>query len=122
MRLSSSTISLNEMRFFAHHGVTEQERLLGCYYVVDVHLAVDCSAAALSDNLEDTLNYAEVYEVVSREMQISSKLIEHVAGRIARSLLDCFPEVSSLRIRLSKINPPMGADVHSASVELAYER
>lgn len=122
MQIQSSTIALSEMRFFAHHGVTPQEQLIGCHYVVDLCLTFDCSAAALSDELADTVNYAEVYEAVRQAMARSSRLIEHAAARIARAVFALSPGITALTVRLAKQNPPMGADVRSASVELRCTR
>ena len=122
MCIESSYVTLEEMRFFARHGVTEQERQIGCRYVVGLRVAYDCSAAAESDELADALNYAEVYDAVRGEMERSSRLIEHVAGRIARRLFGLFPGITALEVRVSKLNPPMGADVRSASVELRCRR
>lgn len=110
------------MRFFSHHGVTEQERVIGCHYLVNLTLTFDCSAAACSDELADTVNYAEVYGVVREAMACPSRLIEHVAARIARAVFALSPGIAALTVRLSKQNPPMGADVRSASVELRCVR
>lgn len=122
MKIVSSSVTLRSMRFFAHHGVMEQERQVGCHYVVDVSLSVDCAAAAASDELADALNYAEAYDVVRCQVEQSSHLIEHVAGRVARALLDRFPQIEELTVCVLKQNPPLGADVGSASVRLTCRR
>ena len=106
------------MRFYAYHGVMEQEQRVGGEYLVSLDVEVDLSRPAISDILNDTVNYAKLYNVVAREMGKSSLLLEHVAGRIAQSLLDDFPQVKSLRICITKCNPPIGADCRGASVEI----
>lgn len=75
-----------------------------------------------SDSIADTLNYAELLSVVKREMGVPSQLLEHVAGRICRAILTTFPEAEAVDLRLTKINPPMGADCDGAGVELTMER
>ena len=106
------------MKFYAYHGVLEQERRVGNTFVVDLTLTAPLEKAVQSDQLEDTINYAEVYELTKREMNIPSQLLEHVAGRICRALRHHFPQIEQIEIRVSKLNPPFGGDVHSASVLL----
>lgn len=109
------------MRFYAYHGVMEQERRVGGEYLVSLDVEVDLSRAVVSDNVADTVNYAALYDVVAQEMAKPSQLLEHVAGRIAQHVLEGFPLVKGLSIRLTKCNPPMGADCRGASVELKIE-
>ena len=106
------------MKFYAYHGVQEQERRVGNTFVVDLTLTAPLEKAVQSDQLEDTINYAEVYELTKQEMNIPSQLLEHVAGRICRALRHHFPQLEQIEIRVSKLNPPFGGDVHSASVLL----
>ena len=71
-----------------------------------------------SDEVGDTLDYASLYDLVAREMQQPSKLLEHVAGRIAEAISKAFPQVTSIDLELTKLNPPMGADGEGAGVEI----
>ena len=114
----TTKITLQAMKFYAYHGVLEQERRVGNTFVVDLTLTAPLEKAVQSDQLEDTINYAEVYELTKQEMNIPSQLLEHVAGRICRSLRHHFPQIEQIEIRVSKLNPPFGGDVHSASVLL----
>ncbi len=111
-------VFIDGMKFHSFHGVMEQERLTGNDYTVSVRAGYDLSRAVHTDNVDHTLNYAAVYEVVKREMAKPSKLIEHVAGRIAESLFDSFPLILSLEVKIIKHNPPMGADCYGAGVEI----
>lgn len=113
------TIQLQQLRFYAYHGALQQERIVGGEYVVDLHLTVDVDASAYaSDNLEGTVNYAEVYDRVATEMKIPSSLLEHVAHRIASRLLKDFPRVLKADVTICKLNPPMGAASCGACVRL----
>ena len=114
----TSYIRLNSVRFHAFHGVLPQEKTVGGDFVVSMRLGYDISRAMESDDVADTLNYAEVYELVRREMSIPSNLLEHVAGRIVQAVLSAFPAVTSIDLELTKENPPMGADCKGAGVEI----
>ena len=118
MKVESSYVFIKEARFHAYHGVLPQERVVGGEYVVNVCIDCDLSKAVKSDDVEDTLNYAEVYEIINKEMQTPSCLLEHVAGRIGESILKAFPQVKMAEIEITKCNPPMGADCEGAAVKL----
>lgn len=118
MKLMSSKIYLRNVRFHAFHGVLPQEGIVGNDYLVNLVLDYDFSSAMKTDVLQGTLNYAEVYQKVREEMAVPSKLLEHVAGRIAHRLFSDFPEIQKLQLSITKVNPPMGADSDGAGVEV----
>lgn len=118
MKLMSSKIYLRNVRFHAFHGVLPQEGIVGNDYLVNLVLDYDFSSAMKTDDLQGTLNYAEVYQKVREEMAVPSKLLEHVAGRIAHRLFSDFPEIQKLQLSITKVNPPMGADSDGAGVEV----
>ena len=118
MKLSSSYISLNRLRFHARHGVLPQERATGGEFIVSVRARYLFDKALESDNVDDTINYAEIFEIINKEMLTPSCLLEHLAGRIGRSIFNRMPMIESLDITVEKTNPPMGADSDGAAVEL----
>ena len=118
MKLMSSKIYLRNVRFHAFHGVLPQERIVGNDYLVNLVLDYDFSSAMKTDDLQGTLNYAEVYQKVREEMAVPSKLLEHVAGRIGHRLFSDFPEIQKRPLSITKVNPPMGADSDGAGVEV----
>lgn len=118
MKLMSSKIYLRNVRFHAFHGVLPQEGIVGNDYLVNLVLDYDFSSAMKTDDLQGTLNYVEVYQKVREEMAVPSKLLEHVAGRIAHRLFSDFPEIQKLQLSITKVNPPMGADSDGAGVEV----
>lgn len=118
MTIESSYIYLRDVRFHAFHGVMPQEGMVGGDFDVTLRVGYPLEQAMESDEVADTLNYASLYEVVKREMAISSKLLEHVAGRIAKAVSTAFPQVTSIDLNLTKLNPPMGADCKGAGVEI----
>lgn len=107
------------MNFYAYHGVMPQETKVGNRFVVTLTLTAPLEKAVASDELEDTINYAEVYAVVKEQMEIPSKLIEHAAGRILYALKERFPQLAAVELKLSKLNPPFGGDIYSASILLS---
>jgi len=113
-----NAILLENMKFHAFHGVLPEEQLIGATFSVTLKLFFDFSKAAKEDNLSETVDYAEVYDLVKEEMQQRSKLIEHVAQRILDRVFLRFPLIKSAEIRLSKHNPPLGGEVEKATVML----
>lgn len=122
MRIMQSYIILKDLRFYAYHGVGAQETQVGNEFVLDLRLRMDWTCAIRSDEVNDTLSYAEAYEAVKDEMARPSRLLEHVAGRIARRLFQDFSSLEEIELRLVKRNPPMGADIEGAGVELRVQR
>ena len=74
--------------------------------------------AEASDELQDTVNYQKVYQYVKSEMQTRSKLLEHVARRILVRIKQEFPEVNYAKIKIRKLNPPLGGKMDFVAVEL----
>ena len=101
---------------FAFHGVLPQERVVGANYILNIAIDTDFSWAMTTDELDGTISYAEVYEVVKAEMAVPSKLLEHVAFRICRALFDRFPTAKTIHLEILKGNPPIGADCAGAGI------
>ena len=118
MKVEGGYIELKGLRFTAKHGVLPQERVVGGEYVVSVRVGCNLEKAVVSDDVKDTLNYAELYQIINKEMQTPSCLLEHVAGRIGESILTAFPQALSVEIEITKRNPQMGADCDGATVFL----
>lgn len=122
MKIKESYIILDNLYCYAYHGVAPQERVVGNEYQLWIKLKVTFSASALSDNLDDTVSYADVSAVVKEEMAIPSKLLEHVSARIAKRIFNDFGLVEEITLRLFKRNPPMGDDIDHAGVEIVCTR
>lgn len=115
-------ILINGIKLYAHHGVMPQEQKVGAWFTVDANIQTDFTSAMQTDELEGTISYADVYEIIKAEMSIPSKLLEHASGRMARAILQRFPTAKSVCIRLIKDNPPMGAECLGAGVEITMDR
>jgi len=115
-----SIISIEGMEFFAYHGCFKEEQVIGTKFRIDLFLNVDTSAAEKSDQLQDTVNYQSVFQLVKKEMETTSKLLEHVGRRILRSINEQFPTVEHARIKIRKLNPPLGGKMDFVSLELSF--
>ncbi len=115
-----TTITLDKMRFHAFHGVLEQERKVGNEFEVSLTVKYDFKKALYTDNLDDTLNYAELYAVVEREMNEPSKLLECVAGRIIGAVKKEFPNIDGGEIEVKKLTPPFKCQLDSVTVKVKF--
>jgi len=122
MRIMESYVYLRNVRFHAFHGVLPQERKVGAEYTVSLRVGANLSLAVDHDAVDVTIDYSTLYELVRREMSIPSELLEHVAGRIARTVFDHYPQALTVDVDVTKLNPPMGADCAGAGVELHLKR
>ena len=120
--ITSTQIQIKDLKIYARHGVLPQERTVGAYFIINLNVDADIAAAMASDDLADTISYADMLELVRREMATPSKLLEHVAARIARAILDRFPQAAAVDIDIMKQNPPMGADCAGAGVRTRITR
>jgi dihydroneopterin aldolase len=112
-------IRIEDMEFYAFHGHYREEQIVGNHFMVDVTIETDTDKAGKSDELRDTLNYQTAYLVVKREMEINSKLLEHIATRILNALYSELSGVRKVTVKVSKLNPVMGGRIGRVSVEIS---
>ena len=116
-------IFLCGMRFMACHGVLPHEREIPQPFEADVELGLDLRAAGESDNIEDTVNYAKVYDIVSTDLTVTSKkLIEALAEEIAEDLLNAFARVRWVRVTLHKPAAPIDGIFSDVGVTILRHR
>lgn len=118
MKIDYSYIRLDHLRFHAYHGALAQERTVGNDYELSLRVKYSVAKAMATDNVADTINYATLYRIAANEMRSPSNLLEHVAGRIAQTIAAEFPDIEAIDITLTKLNPPMGTNGGSASIEV----
>ena len=109
-------IQLNSMIFHANHGYFEEENKIGGQFEVNIELETDFSSSMNSDQLEGTIDYSKVYSIVKEEMNITSKLLEHLGKRIIDKLYHSFDEIQFIRLKISKLNPPMSGEIKDVSI------
>ncbi|MBO4820111.1 MAG: dihydroneopterin aldolase [Prevotella sp.] len=117
-----TVVFIKNMRFHARHGVLEQESSVGGEFLVTVEVKADIQKAFHSDRVEDTINYATIYEIVKTEMNTPSALLEHVAARMAEAILQEFESALDVMVEIMKTNPPMGAQCEGAGVRASFTR
>ena len=112
-------IDLENMEFYAYHGCFKEERIVGNKFLVNLSIETDLSTAASTDNIKDALNYQTAYKIVKEQMQIKSHLLENIAKRILDALYVEFDTIDSAKVKISKMNPPMGGKMKCVSVTLS---
>ncbi len=115
-----SVISIEGMEFFAYHGCFKEEQVIGTKFNIDLYLTVDTTLAEETDSLHDTVNYQEVFRLVKKEMEVTSKLLEHVGRRILNSISASFPQVEKATLKIKKLNPPLGGKMDFVSLTLNF--
>ena len=107
------------MEFYAYHGCFSEEQIIGNKFIVSISVEADLSHAVISDNLSDTVNYQELYNLVKQEMALTSKLIESVAMRVIKAIHSRFSHVKKISVSIAKLNPPLGGKVEASRVVLS---
>lgn len=115
-------IQLKDIRIFTNHGCLKEEQKIGSEYWVNVTVEADLSKASKTDELADTVDYVHLNKIVTTQMAIRSKLLEHVAQRILDVIFKELPLVSVATVEVAKVNPPIGGDVAEVVVCLSQKR
>jgi dihydroneopterin aldolase len=114
-------IILERMEFYGYHGLFLEENKLGQRFYVDLTAHLDLLPAGQSDNIEESVNYAEIYYTIRSIMEGKSyKLIEALAENIASALLDTYTKIIELTVRVIKPHPPF--DIHFSGVTVEIHR
>lgn len=116
-------IFIEDMEFFAFHGHYDEEKFAGNRFSVSIYLHTDTYKAEKSDNLDDALNYQVVYAIINEIMtNTKSNLLEHLASNILDAMFSRFTQLQKARIRIDKLNPPMGGKIGRVGVEIKRKR
>ena len=116
-------IVINSLKIFAHHGVNPEETAMGQWFVLDIEVWADLKDACLTDELEDTVSYADIIKTVRSAMtEKNCKLLEHAAQRIADAILLNHSTIRHVRVNLKKPDAPIKADFDYVAVEIERSR
>jgi dihydroneopterin aldolase len=119
----SDQIVLTGIHAFGYHGLFEQERQDGQDFFVDLTLEVDLKAASQSDAIADTVNYAEITDLVVEELTSNPvNLIEKLAARIAERVLNQHLKVQSVTVTVHKPQAPVAAQLKDIAVVVTRSR
>lgn len=112
-------ISLNDLRFYSYHGVYAAERSEGNEFIVSVSVRIPYADDKI-DDLDVTISYADLFEIVEEEMNSQQQLLETVALRIKNNLKRKFPQIRGGWIKIEKKRPPIKRMLGTASVKLIF--
>ncbi len=115
-------VALEGLEFHAFHGVYPHERNSGNWFEVDICVETDFTEGASKDELSGTVNYVTLFEIIKKEMEEPSKLLETVAEKIVSNVLAALPAVIQVELKISKINPPIGGKCRKASICISKKR
>ena len=116
-------IILEKMEFYGYHGVYEEENKLGQRYRVSATLYLDLQTAGKTDDLNKSVNYAEIYTLCKSVVEGKPyNLIEAVAEKIAAEVLVAYPIIQACKIKVVKPDPPIPGHYDSVAVEIMREQ
>ena len=111
-----SKISVNNAWFYSFHGCLHEESVIGGEYLVSAVVEIDTSRAEQNDLLESTVDYVSIYNVLKKEMNKPSKLLEVVLERIIESIKKIDDNIDSVDVSIKKLSPPIGGNVDSVEL------
>lgn len=114
-------VALEGMHFYAYHGVFKAEQENGNDFVVDLYMETS-GALPTTDDLGDVPDYGKAYDIVAEIMATRVQLLETLVAKIGPAILERMEEVAGLRVRVSKMSPPVTGDVLRSYVEETYKR
>ena len=116
------TIKISNIRVYAYHGCLVEEGKIGSDYRIDLSVKANLTPSAKTDHLADTVDYVYLNRIVKEEMAVRTKLLETVASLILDRILLELPLVNKVKIKVSKLNPPIGGNVEMVSIIMERER
>ncbi len=115
-------IIIRDIKSYAYHGCLPSEKKIGGVYKTTLWIEGDFSESEQTDDLSQTIDYEKVVALVDAQMIISSDLIENVTRRILDSMMNAFPKIVKLKVRVVKIKPPINAEVPQVEYVLEKKR
>lgn len=114
-------VKLANARFYAYHGVFPQEQIIGTSFLVDIDVFFDRELRlSAEEDLNRTVNYAELHAIAQAEMAQTRKLLETVSDSMLARVQSQFPFVAKIRVCITKQHPPFGGDIAQAQVEVVW--
>ena len=113
-------IKLNDLRFFAYHGLLPHEKEYGNEFIVNLSVIIPFIEGVEKDDLDKSVSYADLYGIIEEEFARPQNLLESVAYKIYRRIKDLSPLIKSGIISIEKVHPPIPSIIGSASVSLKF--
>jgi len=115
-------VALHGVEFFAYHGFYPEEQKLGNHFIVDIEVEFTPNGDITADDLGNTVNYEQLYDIACEEMKHPKKLIETVARAIIDNIVKQYSFVDAVKLTINKLNPLIGAKTKSSGVTLYYNK
>jgi len=114
-------VALEGIRFYAYHGFYPEEQLIGNEFIVDILTEMQVSDDG-NDELENTVNYETLFEIVRSEMQHTRKLLETVAHAILKRINNDFKHINRAEVSIRKMRLPLSGEVRNSLIQLSYSK
>ena len=115
-------IKVENIRVFAYHGCLTEETKIGSDYRIDLEVKANLQTSAITDKLNDTIDYVLLNKIIREEMANPSHLLETVAKRILSRIFNADSLVKKATVYVSKLNPPIGGDVEMVTIQMTQKR
>jgi len=112
-------VNLEDLRCYSYHGFYPEEQILGNEYSVDIKTSFD-KPKLKDDQLENTVNYEQLYALATTAMNNPRKLLETVADDLLEKIKFAFPHLTGIEVSICKKNPPFGGDRANAKVAIIW--
>jgi dihydroneopterin aldolase len=116
------TVALQGIKFFAYHGFYPEEQILGNHFILDVSVVFPQQHHFSSDEINRTVNYEELFQMVAAEMKTPRKLLETVVQSIVDQAKTAYPFAETIQASIKKLNPPLPGIVACSFIEIIYNR
>lgn len=114
-------IKVEGIKLYAYHGHLPEEAILGGHFIINVYVNADTSMVEKSDDLEATVDYVKIIDIVKEQMSIRSNMIEQPAARIADNIL-LLNHVINVKVEVEKLNVPINANFSKISVTIERKK
>ena len=115
-------IYLKNIKIYAYHGCMEEEKKIGCDYLVNLIVHADLSLSCESDELKDTVDYVTLLDIVKNQMKMRANLLENVADRVVNKIISQFPSVRKAVVKIAKLNPPINGHIDEVVIRREKKR
>ncbi len=117
-----ATVKVENLKIYAFHGCMEEEKAIGGDYIVNIEADCFVGNDAFNDVISDTVDYVDLARIAKREMLKRSRLLEAVVKRIIDSSFEEIDLLNRISVTVSKLNPPVNANVEAVSVTMEEEK
>ncbi|MBK6935358.1 MAG: dihydroneopterin aldolase [Bacteroidales bacterium] len=118
----TTVIYLKNLKFHAYIGCFYEEKLIGQLFDLNLRIELDLTKPMITDNINDTINYQNVYKIISELMKLKYNLIEHAAYHILDKLWQIYPNIQKIELEINKLNPPINGEIGSAAFFISIEK